>query len=256
MLHLQCGRQDHLSQHGTVLPPQPRMAPSVPFPSDPNPSCGGNACAPFSVSPSRPLCPPSSPPQGHWDQSWALCLRCHWFPPHRQQWSQRYARTAQLWGQCPDPRLRPGSSQIRTLGPSHWGTVRYTRTPHSQPGCTSCPSGSSPETCEGKPGSFQPCFSHWTARTPLQSPGQPNLVPQHRQWDRLQNRRKHAQTRSSCHSLGCYSMWGSACKGRLTAVRGWGAGKRCQPPATEPQHGEKTRAELAQSICGSQGWNS
>lgn len=109
----------------------PRMAPSVPFPSDPNPSCGGNACAPFSVSPSRPLCPPSSPPQGHWDQPWALCLRCHWFPPHRQQWSRGYARTAQLWGQCPDPRLRPGSSQIRTLGPSHWGTVRCTLTPHS-----------------------------------------------------------------------------------------------------------------------------
>lgn len=213
------------------------------------------------MSPRCPLCPPSSPPQGHWHQSRTFCPRCDWLPLQRQQESQEYARTAQLWGQCPDPRLRLGSSQIRTLGPSHWALPDAPSPPtlslaaHPDP-VAHTPGSSNPETWEGKPGSFQPRSSHWTAMTPLQSPGQPNLVPQHRHWDRLQNRRKHAQTRSSCHSLGCCSMWDSACKGRLTAARGQRAGKRCQPPATEPQYWEKTRAELAQSLCGSQGWNS
>lgn len=40
-----------------------------------------------------------------------------------------------LRGQCPDPRLRPGSSQRRTLEASHWGTARSTRSAPVQPGC-------------------------------------------------------------------------------------------------------------------------
>lgn len=171
-------------------------------------------------------------------------------------------------GQCPDPTLRPGSSQIRTLGASHWGTARSTRSPplpgwlpHPVPAAHT-PQEQQPRNLPGGKARLLPALLFpWGCHSPSAGagcPGQPSLVPQHRHRDGLQNRRKRAQTSSSCHSSSCCSLWSSACgcclAAALPAAQRAGRARKCQPLAAEQTaHGEGGChwAELTQSLHGS-----
>ncbi|KAM9532536.1 uncharacterized protein ACIB01_013352 [Guaruba guarouba] len=115
----------------------------------------------------------------------ALLARALPAPALQAASSREDNRTARFRGQCPGSMLRPESSQIRTLGASHWGTPRSTRSPLFQPGChilSQChtpPRNSIPETLqEGNSGSFHSCsctrLPRPLCRSGLLGPGKPH----------------------------------------------------------------------------------
>lgn len=200
------GRQDH-PLPGWHCPASTAQGWHHQCPSrDPNPSTGGQCLCPFSAQSQQckasdthlTHCHTQSPPLTHDSPLSHVLLMPSPRPLElvmgllpKVPLAPTPQAAAEL-GVCQDSTAlgtvsRP-QAEARILSDKGWGPLTGALLDASNPPTPSLaaypvpvahtPRSSCPETCKGKPGSLQPCSSHWTTMTPLQSPGQPDLVPQ------------------------------------------------------------------------------